>query len=165
MQRNPATKLSFPVVLGEFFSRNSSEGIAQAIVDSMSFGFVCDTALRIRRNTRAAGVYAVSPFLDPILEPFLLNDVEERFFRPVTKLPARKAIEKVLDERVAWRKDDQGLRWSPKKYIRANRDELSSLLAAGGKHVPEKRGKIDANFLNRLSVLAFFQAVERCTVC
>lgn len=160
--QNPVARLRYRDLWSGFRGKLPRQGIAQFIVDSMSHQAAYRDFVRIRRNTRAGGILAASPFLDEKLEPFLLNDLEERFFRPVIKLPARKALEKVLSPEVAWRKDDQGLRWDPKKFFSANREAVEPLFRHLPEHAPAPHAKINADYLRRLSAAAFIAAIESC---
>ncbi len=126
----------------------------------MVVGHVYDDARRIYRNCRAAGLQAVSPFYDESLLKYLFVDLVERHYRAPSKLLARKAMDGILDERVVWRKDNQGLRSRPKNYVKANFEALQQFVRESS-YAGKAESRVNSKFLRQISVAAFEHGFRR----
>lgn len=83
---------------------------------------------RVRNNIEVSGIDSFTPYFNKALDKYMLMEMDSRFNQKITKITSRLAMKDIISDEVVWRKDDQGLRWDPKKYIRFHKTETDNLI-------------------------------------
>ena len=83
---------------------------------------------RVRNNIEVSGIDSFTPYFNKALDKYMLMGMEERFKQKISKITSRLAMKDIISDEVVWRKDDQGLRWDPKKYIRFHKTKTDNLI-------------------------------------
>ena len=69
----------------------------------------------------ASGIEVLSPFLDPRLATWINSPLTSFFQNGINKYPLREILSTLVPDSVAWRVDNQGLRWPVRKLFYANK--------------------------------------------
>lgn len=117
--------------------------------DYMFHRFTIGRVYQHVRNASAAmaGMEVVMPFFDHDLGRFLLNDGSHFFEGGRNKSALRKVLAKYVPHEIAYRADNQGLRWPVKRLVKMFGSEMYAKIRAS-------RSFRELNFLERLSILA-----------
>ncbi len=75
-------------------------------------------------NAKAQGIDILMPFFDEKIANFILNDLDHFFIDGISKVPLRRLLERSVGREIAYRKDNQGLRWPVRRLLETCRPEI-----------------------------------------
>ena len=124
----------------------------------------CDTVKndtsRVRNNIEVSGINSFTPYFNKALDKYMIMEMEGRFNQKISKITSRLAMNKIIDDEVVWRNDDQGLRWDPKKYIRFHKSTTDAFLKKYFKEKKSNLGDVNARYLRHLEVAALYALMD-----
>jgi asparagine synthase (glutamine-hydrolysing) len=92
------------------------------------------------RNSMTFGIEGRSPFMDVNLASYLMCGYKENFDGGFNKLQLRQQFSNFVPLPTQWRKQKQGFRWSPSKFMKSNRSQIFSCIS-GSSAASELLGK------------------------
>lgn len=116
---------------------------------------------RVRNNIEVADITSFTPYFNKSLEKYMLIELEGRFHQKISKITSRLAMDKIISDEVVWRKDDQGLRWDPKKYIHFHKTKTDQIITKY-LHLNSNLSEVNAAYLRNLEVASLYALIEDC---
>jgi hypothetical protein len=71
-------------------------------------------------------------------------------------MTSRLAMDKIISDEVVWRKDDQGLRWDPKRYIKFHKSTTDKIIEKHFKEKMKELNEVNAKYLRYLEVASLY---------
>ncbi|KFL35123.1 MULTISPECIES: asparagine synthase-related protein [unclassified Sulfurospirillum] len=114
---------------------------------------------RVRNNIEVSGISSFTPYFNKLLEKYMMLELEGRFHQKIPKIISRLAMDKIISDEVVWRKDDQGLRWDPKKYINFHKSKTDAIINKY-LNIDSQRLEVNAKYIRNLEVASLYALIK-----
>ncbi len=138
----------------------SNYGVNYLHLYHLCCGGIRNDTNRVRNNIEVTGINSFTPYLDKSLEKYMLMEMENRFSYKITKMTSRLAMDKIISDEVVWRKDDQGLRWDPKRYIKFHKSTTDKIIEKHFKEKMKELNEVNAKYLRYLEVASLYSLFD-----
>lgn len=115
---------------------------------------------RVRNNIEVSGINSFTPYFNNSLDKYMLMEMEGRFNQKISKITSRLAMDKIIDNEVVWRNDDQGLRWDPKKYIKFHKATTDKIIEKYFKEKKNDFSDVNAKYIRHLEVASLYELMD-----
>jgi asparagine synthetase B (glutamine-hydrolysing) len=132
-------------------NRKPPESFSLYLYDEITQGSLQNWRVQHRASSLANDIQVITPFLRQNIARNIWSPLDNFYQKGINKFMLRNILAKYVPNEIAWRVDNQGLRWSTSKLYSNNRNEIAGTIRNNYKSL--------STMLNTLQRLAYSSGV------
>jgi len=93
--------------------------------------------LQHRASAKANSIHIITPFLNKEVAQYIWSPLEGFYQKGINKFVLRTILAKYVSKEIAWRVDNQGLRWRPSTFYKKNLKSIKYLIKKHSHHLSQ----------------------------